>query len=224
MSIELKPYIVAFIDLLGFSAMVSHDCETPNGDQKYVESLHEVYTDTKKISNKLKDLQLMQFSDSITLAVPYSKENATSLINIVSDYQYNLLKKGVLCRGGISYGKHYSAEGFVFSKALIDAYEIESRFASAPRIVVSQNLLDLVAPLKTENPIPEVLLENDGLSFVHYLKDKDPSESWNAVEAIAPTGLHEKPSIRKKQIWLHQYYNATYPDQIKKDYPRFSIT
>lgn len=223
MAIELKPYIVAFIDLLGFTAMVSHDCETPNGDQKYIESLYDCHIETKKLKSEYPDLQLIQFSDSVVFALPYSVENYTSLIGMISDYQYSLLKKGILCRGGISYGKHFFDEDFLFSNGLIEAYRLESQVAKSPRVVVSKDLLELVKPsLNSCDATLPLLFEQDGLWFIDYLRGKGAAETWSIIREIIPPELSASSSIRSKQIWLVDFYNHTFPDQTHIVHDKFT--
>jgi hypothetical protein len=215
MPIELKSYIVAFIDLLGFSSMVTHDCETPNGEQKFIESLYECHTETKSLKAEHPDLQLIQFSDSVVFALPYSVENYCLIIRIISDYQYNLLQKGVLCRGGMSYGKHFFTEDFLFSNGMIEAYRLESKVAVSPRVVVSNELLELVNP-KVESQGSELplLLEQDGMWFIDYMLGRSSEKTWSSISMIVPSEFSASSSIRSKQIWLIDYYNHSFPGQI----------
>lgn len=219
MKIELKTYIVAFIDLLGFSAMVKHDCESANGDQKYIESLYSIYLKTKELKKSVEGLQLIQFSDSVVLAIPYTTDNYLKIIKVISDYQYELLQSGILCRGGISYGKHFSTDDFLFSNGLIDAYRLESTLANTPRIVVSADLVELLNPLQLTNEYLDI--ERDGVCFVKYLNGETHGENWKAVCGSISENLSDSSSIRNKQIWLIDYYNHTFPDNIHKNIHRF---
>ena len=225
MPIELKSYVVAFIDLLGFSAMVTHDCEIPNGKQKFIESLYECHTETKVLKKYHPNLQLIQFSDSVVFALPYSISNYISLIKIIVDYQYNLLSKGILCRGGMSYGKHFSTEDFLFSNGMIEAYRLEIQVAVAPRVVISRELLNLVEPNidKDLEKLP-VTKENDGLFFINYFAGKNSKEAWSHVMRTIPTVLSESPSIRNKQVWLIDFYNHNFPNDKHRIIEKFSHT
>ena len=221
--IELKSHIVAFIDLLGFSSMVVQDCATPNGEQKFIESLYECYVETKNLKEDHPDLQLVQFSDSVVFALPYSINNYISLLRIIADYQYNLLSKGILCRGGISYGKHFSTEDFLFSHGMIEAYRLESQVAVTPRVVISKELLDLVNPSIDKNSVDlPITLENDGLFFINYIVGRNSQEVWSYVAKTIPSELSESPSIRNKQVWLVDFYNYTYPNENYRVIEKFS--
>jgi len=222
MALNLKNHIVAFIDLLGFSSMVSHDCEKPNGEQKYIYKLFDVHQKTKEISKILPGMSLTQFSDSVVLSVPYSAENFNSICEIISDFQYDLLCSGILCRGGVSYGKHFSTEDFLFSHGLIDAYNIESKLAKNPRVVISKALIELVFGRATDVESDKIIMESDGLFFLDYLNGETINENKAILEEVIPTLLSENSSIRTKQIWMLDYFNSKYPgDKIHK-VPRFS--
>lgn len=225
MPIELKPYIVAFIDLLGFSSMVAHDCETPNGEQKYIESLHDCHMETKSLQAEHPDLQLIQFSDSVVFALPYSLENYKTIIGIISNYQYSLLKKGILCRGGVSYGKHFFTEDFLFSNGMIEAYRLESQVALYPRVVVGKDLFELVKPaIRAEEADIPLLFEQDGLWFIDYLRGRDAEATWAAIASIIPPELSDSSSIRSKQIWLIDYYNHQFPHKTHVIHEKFTTT
>jgi len=222
MSLNLKTHIVAFIDLLGFSSMVSHDCEKPEGEQKYISKLYDIHTKTKEISASLPGMTLTQFSDSVVLSVPYSIDNFSSICQIISNFQYDLLCSGILCRGGISYGKHFSTEDFLFSHGLIDAYNIESKLALNPRVVISKALIELVFGNTTNVNDLLILEENDGLFFLGYLNGETAAEDQKILESILPEKLSENPSIRAKQIWIIDYFNSKYPESKIRETHRFS--
>lgn len=218
----LTNYFVAFIDLLGFSSMVSHDCESPEAAQKYIDKLKATHKKTKELKDEIKGLQLTQFSDSIVLALPYKKESFHEFSTLVSNYQYELLKNGILCRGGISYGMHHYEDDFLFSSGLIHAYNIEKDVSINPRIVVSKNLVDLLYPSLDEIPKQTLIRESDGSYFINYLSNRDPQESWGFVNNIIPHNLADSPSIRGKQIWLIHYYNHTFPNHISRAVETFA--
>lgn len=224
MDLNLKTHIVAFIDILGFSEMVSHDCEKPNGEQKYIGNLFTVHRETKEIAKQLEGMTLTQFSDSVVISVPYSPENFHAICGVLSSFQYRLLCSGILCRGGVSYGKHFSTEDFLFSHGLIDAYNIESNIASTPRIVLANGLVDLVfgRPMDIDNE--RILTESDGLFFIDYLAEGTEDKCRQHLENCLPAKLSENSSVRSKQIWLIDYFNFKYPNNKIREISRFEET
>ena len=49
MSENLTHHFVAFIDILGFSAMVDADCSSPSGTEKYIDKLYKIHNDVTAI-------------------------------------------------------------------------------------------------------------------------------------------------------------------------------
>jgi hypothetical protein len=81
------------------------------------------------------------------------------------------LRLGFLIRGGATIGKLYHSQGVVFGEAMIEAFEIESRVAVYPRVVVS--------PRITNRPTwaaqHYIKLGNDGLHHFDYFTMLIPS-------------------------------------------------
>lgn len=221
MTTTLKNYLVAFIDILGFKEMVRHDSEVPDGQQKFINILYTLHLQTKEIKDSNPEIQVFQFSDSVVISMPYSASKFIDFCEIISNYQYRLFLSGILCRGGISYGKHFSSDSFIFSTGMIHAYLIESKEAITPRVVISKDLIDLVFP---ENNIKKnvILKESDSLHFINYFINKDQEETHTALKSIIPSDLHPNASIRQKQIWLIDYFNFCFPDMKFEAIEKFS--
>lgn len=202
--------------------MVNHDCENPETAQKYIDKLKAIHQKTKNLKNEIDGLQLTQFSDSIVLALPYKKESFSEFSRLVSNYQYELLGSGIICRGGISYGMHHYEDDFLFSNGLIHAYHIEKDISINPRIVVAKDLVDLLYPDTNDIPQQTLTKESDGAHFINFLADRSPRESWEFINQIVPDNLASSPSIRGKQIWLINYYNHSFPENIIRRVEKFT--
>jgi hypothetical protein len=183
---QMKESFVAFIDVLGFSEMITKD----NGTGEYLniikEAIHngtEMLFSRKKETNNpyafwFNEFKVKSFSDCFCFSIPLQFENGEKNYNqnFISFYIwlkvfYNtLLSKGFLCRGGISQGWHYADDNIIFSKALIDAYLIESKKASHPIIMIDDGLL---IQLKERNFVGEPYYhylfahDNAGRNFLH---------------------------------------------------------
>ncbi|HDS7364943.1 TPA: hypothetical protein QH505_003696, partial [Morganella morganii subsp. morganii] len=141
---EIKTYFVAFIDILGFKNIVEKE-RLSGYEGEQLNKLFDCHVECEKIF-KEHGLDIVQFSDSIVISKAYDKESFHEFVFSVSEYQKLLLRKGFLCRGGIAVNKHYSLSSFLFSPALIDAYKVESEKAIYPRVVVSEDVINLVFP------------------------------------------------------------------------------
>lgn len=82
------------------------------------------------------------FSDSIVISQPIAEVDYPLFIELIAQLQYGLFTKGILIRGGISCGKLYHDEYYLFGKELIKAYLFESTYADYPRILIDTNLIE----------------------------------------------------------------------------------
>lgn len=158
-----------------------------------------------------------QFSDSIVIAKPFDPDGFEWFACKVAEYQRLLLDEGLICRGGIAVNKHFSNGSFTFSAGLIDAYRVESTVARFPRVVVSQDLIELIFP--DLNECPDYLVrEDDGLIFVDYVglfRDRDSGALKDSIAGIVETLTASKiPSLREKGLWLSSYSDVILGTQL----------
>lgn len=204
-------HYVAFLDILGFSEMVASDCSGPTDNAVYLPRLLEVHKTALAHARECPGAKITQFSDSILLALPYGLAGFAAVVENVAGLQRALLKDRVLTRGGLSYGKHFSDEEFIFSDALIKAYGIERDRAIFPRVVVDDDLLDLIKPFPGGRG-PALIREADGACFVDYLRGMSLEEAQCSVDD-ATAGWEKLPvRVREKMRWLRDYAAFTFPE------------
>ncbi|MCY1533021.1 hypothetical protein D9M68_683270 [compost metagenome] len=134
-------------------------------------------------------------------------EDFNEFLLIVSKYQADLLENGLLCRGGISYGKHCEDSSFLFSKALINAYSIETKTAKYPRIVVDQNLLQLITPNKPDLRTLPLLKGDDNEFFINYLSNIQKEKCQETITHLIRSSASKTNAVREKIRWLSRYYD-----------------
>lgn len=199
---EMSIHYVAFIDILGFKSIVEKERESGYKGE-FLNRLYRCHKACGDIFNG-SGMKLIQFSDSIVISQSYTRDGFVDFASAVSQYQLFLLDEGILCRGGIAVNKHYSESGFIFSPALIDAYKVESEKAVYPRIVLSEDLADLIF---ADHNYPSIICkENDGMIFVNYLYGVKRGDIENSLGSIIQTCLKNKnSSVMQKGIWLANY-------------------
>jgi hypothetical protein len=209
--------IVAYVDILGFSDMVKSDCEN-KGKIKYFDSLFDCYSLLKRISAD-EGFWFVQFSDSLVVSTELSAASLIKIITALQKMQSELFIRKILCRGAISFGKHFTSENFLFSDGLINAYYLEKDIAKYPRIIIGKELLDLFSESFKVSDY-SIIRENDDEYFLNYINLIDPALS----ESIIVEKLEESassPRIRDKINWLAEYYNYSVGHQIKGYSGRF---
>src|SRR6266545_609865 len=143
--------IVTFLDILGFRDLVSTaEAAVVSDKLEAVERFtRPALKPPKGNPEKIYQPLILQFSDAVVrirrVRTKWNKRRPIGLVfNELLDLvhaQGDLVREGILLRGGVSCGRIYASKDRVFGPALVSAYELESKFALYPRIVVDPALL-----------------------------------------------------------------------------------
>jgi len=240
----LKDHIVAFIDLLGFRDQVLS--MPPKEAGRQIQKLEFLFSSVvgahKPTAGDQHGIEVRFFSDCFCLALPLDKSDLESyldglfwfLVHIVH-IQGEFIGNGQVLRGGIAVGLHYSSESLIFSPAQIRAYEVESKSATYPMVMLHDSVLEslqaVVARHKKKPVLSAAALKGDlesifgliatdesGKHFVNYLgfwtelDEPTPPETYFAAhKEIIEQGaeLHRGvPSLLEKYRWMARYHNA----------------
>jgi hypothetical protein len=77
----------------------------------------------------------------LSVEAHWAKFMCQDAIRILSGVAEMGLRIGVLIRGGFSFGQLYHENGVVFGEAMVDAYQLESKHAGYPRVLVSERII-----------------------------------------------------------------------------------
>lgn len=249
--ISYKTAIVAFIDILGFKEIVKKSERNPRQLKTIYESLGflkkrevpsnwnlqliEIEEDAQKRGlfnfDIISRTHSTAFSDSIVVSVFVSDENInTSLSTLIANLSFvgsKLIMDGIIIRGGITIGKIIHSEtGIVFGQGLIEAYQLETRSAKYPRIILSDSLISkLNYPLESKKdrfPYHQYLKRfSDGCVGLHqlmYFQVLQSSEKLSKTRLInnlkkakktiidGLDGSFEYPDVYEKYLWLKNEY------------------
>lgn len=205
---------VAFIDILGFSQMVSQDCSDP--DQKYT-NLNKLKNAIGRINDRYSNagVNIVQFSDSIVISVKYDTSLFFKFVSVCADLQSFLLKSNILCRGGITLGRHYHSGNFLFSEGLVEAYHLENQHARYPRIAISADLIELLMYNgKIEKNIC-LLRDVDGVVFIDYLSYISSTEILILIRYYKQYLDQQNVSVSEKIRWVLGY--AAHKFELEQD-------
>lgn len=214
----LDYHFLAFLDILGYSQMVKSDLEGPRGEEQYFQKLFQLHVETKSLRYENLDFSLIQFSDSIIISAPYNTHTFYEFSKLIAEYQFKLLLNGILIRGGITYGKHFYKDNFLFSSALIDAYGIESKLARFPRIIISNDLYELVNGSNLD-----YVISDNNYKIIDFLHSANLEEATCKFinELISKLEVNKNETISEKGLWLKEFLNFKAPDSDIK-YTRFT--
>lgn len=221
--------IVTFIDILGFRELVL------SKSAKELAGLVNIFRE-RTADPEVPGVTVIAFSDSIIRIRPQSSISGLffELIDLLHA-QAELIGRGVLVRGGIAYGNVAVYEGSPYGSAFIEAYELESKIAVYPRLVVSPSLLERFAKgelpfVKNHNLSEEasyikniLKMGDDGLWFIDYLRafesEVDKPDKYHEfvrdhadhIKGLADKVAKQKgawTSLTAKANWLARYHNA----------------
>lgn len=213
-------HVVAFIDILGSSQILSADDEERL--QEYLRGIKGLYTlvqEDPTIDN------LKMFSDNVLIYTESdTSEDVEALISSVAMIQWTVMHDfHMLIRGGVVIDKisHIPEDpnDFIIGKAIVRAHEMESRNAIYPRIVVAPEVLKKYAPDDEGS-----LIKTDwDCAFVDYLQTTvnegfpDPEGLSHFRESLmkhvvdnSKIGKCDSDAwdrIRNKDIWTLSYFN-----------------
>ena len=157
----IRPYttigMVAFIDLLGFSARVSKiekvaDLKAIERDVRNVQNWfdHKSKDEAVREVQKAQAKTVLAFSDCLVVTVPSYSELAghegdfdvqLGEVAALGYAQGRCAVNGIFVRGGVDYGLWHKKKDTIISPAMVVAYNLEREHAVVPMIAVSDDLM-----------------------------------------------------------------------------------
>lgn len=218
--------IVTFFDILGFREIVA---TRPADEISSMLSLLRKTTEISESAQEKPEVDYYAFSDSI-VRVRRVSESVVETIGVEANdiglAQLDLAHRGVLIRGGLTVGQVFSDGRTLFGPAMIRAYDLESKNAVSPRILIdpkvveSAGLAKLLRSTKIAGVMGNMLSDplNDGV-IIDYLsvaldeldEDADVLETLRRHKEIVEAGLITavgNDRIRSKYEWLLRYHNG----------------
>jgi hypothetical protein len=132
-SLDYQERAVAFIDVLGFAALVKASDADPTARNKIAKLIatNELF---EKFTSEMFPMDAAFFSDSFVLSM--NVDRLFYLVRETGNLCRLLLLLGFPCRGAITAGALYHRERIVVGPALVNAYQLEQSVAIYPRIIL----------------------------------------------------------------------------------------
>lgn len=217
--------IVTFIDILGFRAIVA---KRSAPEISAMLMLLRKTTEISEVPQARSEVDYYAFSDSIVRVRRISDSIAETIgveANDIGLAQLDLAHCGILIRGGLTVGEVYSDGRSIFGPAMIREYDLESKEAISPRVLIdpqvvqSSDISKLIASKKIARLMGSTLSEplGDGV-IIDYLsvaldeldEDADVFETLKRHKEVVEAGLiaaNGIERIRAKYEWLFRYHN-----------------
>lgn len=211
---ETKKYIVAYLDILGATNRIR---ENKTAQDASLNLLYNLYKQIQNLASengikKFADIEFKIFSDNIIIAKKVSDDinnDVLSLLGCVSNFLCSSVGDSVgwLVRGGVTIGDFYIDDMVVWGSALVRAYELEDKIAVYPRVVLDDNVVEIITKIDSDY----VRRDTDGQCFLNYMT------IWSyAGEFVQAAFEQMKSEARRKdgtytdkvhqKLWWHMNY------------------
>ncbi len=227
--------ICAFVDILGFGRTVKGSVN--EAGEPIAQEINRIASFLKALVHYTRpigpgdlrsDRMVTQFSDSLVISYPCTAESEVffSLLDLLHCCLAGV-RSNLLLRGGVAVGPMLHTDDIVFGPALVSAYEMESKQAFFPRIIVHKDVISAAALAHAQHHTPEmevaeiaeiVMQDTDGCFYIDYLgaaqsEFDDPDagivEHMADIARMIRAGLKDPdPRTVAKYLWLQQKYNA----------------
>lgn len=222
--------LILFLDFLGFKEIVDGTV----GDAGRLDTLLGAIDHLYEIGSDDKDLyssaRATTFSDSVVLS--YGVREQSAVFNLLLDIAFaiiGLVNRGFLVRGAVTIGELIHTKKYLVGPAMVKAYEMESKEAKVPRVLLDPRLLETArkAPAVHHDPDDEeryvkllMRMDGDKRHFIDYVSwesvvevagmdDDYYSDYLREISKILRRGLsHPSAGVLEKYLWIHKQYVA----------------
>ncbi|MGO7175361.1 hypothetical protein ACCT06_15940 [Rhizobium ruizarguesonis] len=152
---EYRERVVAFVDILGFSALVREADRDPELRRRIAQALRQVSALQGPIEGDT-SFRAQNFSDCLILTADKTASGLWRLLFAIGELTWYLLDIGVLLRGGVTIGQAHHDEEIVYGVGVLRAYELESKIADFPRVILDQSVVRVCDEFASVDEIAEV--------------------------------------------------------------------
>lgn len=157
--------LIFFGDVLGFKDMIK-ESEQQKVNSMLTANINEFLDAVKNyLSSYHKKVKVTVISDSVIISA--HKDDADEFFKVVAHIYCDYYGLDFILRGAITYGKLYHEEN-IFGSGYIEAYQLESKEAITPRIIVDEKALQCT---KSNNYLIEGKDFKSFNAFLCYLDD-----------------------------------------------------
>lgn len=194
--------LLLYVDVLGWRAEVARGVSSRLVEvlnrihaqaEAYNEGVREYYLErsragTVRVNPIFLGVQFGAFSDHFVFSMP--EDFGGRILTAATELLVDLLHIGFLTRGAVVLGDLYHRDNVIFGPALIEAYDMESKQAFYPRILISEPVIKLLGWSEADADEPLVVADKTGRKVVNPFLLPFGGGDEAMVEAFAGPNLH----------------------------------
>lgn len=192
---KYKTGVLGVLDIIGFSKCVLEEKRDLNTIVKIIAD--NAFTNDFIFNDISLDIRIL--SDTMIVFMEgITPESVIIVIKALENYRYGFLKAGFMTRGAIVSGPYFWEKDILVSPAFIEAYFIEEHKTIYPRIIIKDNLVDLLQNNHTN--------ENDILMIGCYDYPKDLIyKDFDFYNVVRPFIILEDIAFYCYEKYLNKY-------------------
>ncbi len=207
----------ALIDVLSYRNRLNRDIQS--GVESFKDDLMQSLSVFDSVNTAIFGIQAI----SDTIIITCNNHNRfVEFLTILKNVFISFMERGLYVRGGVAYSKHFHSGRITYSHAVARAYEIESKEAIYPRIVIDKNILGMY---ETAKGFPSIfneglLVRQNGIVFLNVADQ----ENWGSIYEMAKRIYSQDESELKgnevafmKHFWFENYLFSTSYVVVGKD-------
>lgn len=212
-------YCIAYLDVLGGANKICYD-----KDNSLLNYLNMIMKDGISEANNYK-IYTKIFSDNILFATkitdndPDKEKKIAKIFNLSANFSNEMFRYGNLVRGAIVIGDFFYNENIVYGEALVRAVKIEETEAIYPRIIIQNEIADL---------LPQYCLQDlkDNKKFLNtFLLSAYFDHISFKFEILEMLNLNKNNEhIKEKIMWSVEYYNKWFSSPEARSIEQIQIT
>lgn len=207
----------ALIDVLSYKYRLEKDQK--EGSLSFKDDLENALEIFDHINSDIFGVQAI--SDTIILT-SVEHVNFPEFLDILKKVFFAFLQRGLFIRGGIAYSRHFEKGRLTYSHAIARAYELESKAAIYPRIIIDKNIIDMY---KSSSELPlifdhNLIVKQNGLNFLNVLDDA----SWEIIYSLVSNiyisnkqELLQNEAAFAKHQWFENYLFSFKPENFENE-------
>ncbi len=219
MLIKPAACVIAFVDIIAFRRHIK-ELERLQGEDRLTEyqRLYDALKNEmgKKPERTLADQQLgssievSAFSDCTVISSSEANRDASyRVIEAACSLGVRLLEIGLFCRGGVTRGDLFHQNGIVFGPGMVRAYELESKSAIYPRVIIEDEIaedekLKSIYHALGGGTAPIRKADGDGLYYIDFYQrfiQSSEQSKVDKVREIVKQHLFDKEHYEYKAKW-----------------------